>query len=188
MALRMVPAGDERCDIHNGRRPPQFICQDCAKEMGVQTPGVRTRARGIRRRIRHRWSHMDGRVRFGLVAAVVVAIGIVVAVSVLGGGGTDKIKDPTQEDVVNALNLSPDPNGAGWITLDGACGVLTIDVGARPLATASQGATTVTTPTGAPSVIATNETGTVRAVVVTAFSNDEAACVQRVESELRAHF
>ena len=188
MALRVVPGGDERCDIHNGRRPPKFICQDCAKEMGIQTPGVRARAREMRRRIRHRWSRTDPRLRRGLVAVVIVGIGIVVAVSVLGGGGADKIENPTQEDVVNALNLSPNPDGTGWITLDGACGVVTIDVGARPLTTAGQAPPTTTAPTGAPAVIATNETGTVRAVVVTAFSNDEAVCVQRIRSELRAHF
>src|SRR5262249_62151060 len=50
VALKVVPAGDERCDIHNGRTPASYICKDCVRELGVETgPAPAARGKPIRR-------------------------------------------------------------------------------------------------------------------------------------------
>jgi hypothetical protein len=104
---------------------------------------------------------------------------VIAAVVVLssGGGSDTDSGPPTEAEVVQALELSPDPSGTGWITLDGACSVLSIQIGSAP------GTQTVSSGT-----VAKNETGTVRAVVVESFSQGQAACVDRISGELRANF
>ena len=109
------------------------------------------------------------------IGVVLAAIAAVVVLS--GGGGGTNDGTPTQAEVVQALDLSPDPSGTGWITLDGACSVISISVGkaaeSQPLNSAT---------------VATNETGTVRAVVLESFSQGQAACVDRISAALRENF
>jgi hypothetical protein len=190
MALKVVPAGDERCDIHNGRRPAAYICKDCLRELGVEGGQAvtvrRGPIRGARRLLRRRPVRRARRVlrraplgrRGALIAAALlaIAIAVVVVIAATGGGGESPSGSPTEAEVVEALELSPNPDGTGWITLDGACAVLSIQIGAPPPA-----------PTANPT-IATNESGTVRAVVLESFSQNQAACVNRISAGLREHF
>jgi hypothetical protein len=194
MALKVVPAGDERCDIHNGRKPPAYICKDCLKELGVEAgPTVAVRSGQVRRlqrilrggpfraaRRAMRRSGLGRRPRLLAGAGVVLLIAVIALIVVLssgGGGGGTPSGPPSQDEVVQALGLSPDPNGNGWITLDGSCTVLSIQTGVPPPTTSANPATT-----------ATNEARTVRAVVQNAFSQSQAACVDRISAELRDHF
>ena len=105
MALKVVPADDERCDIHNGRNPPEYICKSCLKELGVEPePAVSARGgpirsarralrrgpiRQARRAIRLR-SRSARRILIGagiglLIGAIVVAV--MLAVGGRSGGG-----------------------------------------------------------------------------------------------------
>jgi len=194
MALKVVPAGDERCDIHNNRQPPAYICKDCLNEYGIEPGRTVTVRRGQRRfrRVMRRPFRPVRRVLRGLgargrrgiligagVALVAGAIAVTVVLANQGGGGGSQKGLPTEGDVVNALDLSPDPSGNGWITLDGACAVLSIEIGKA--AQSPQ-------PGVNPASEATNPDGTVRAVVQNAFSQNQAACVARVRSGLRNHF
>jgi hypothetical protein len=195
MRLKVVPPGDERCDIHNNRTPASYICEDCMRELGVESRSgqairrrpirrLRSSLRRTRRRARRRL-RSPGRREVVIAAALIAAIAVTILVVTnltAGGGGGGGSGPPTQEDVVNALGLSPDPSGTGWITLDGACAVLSIQVGARPHATTT---TTATTGTGGE---ASNADGTVRATVQNAFSQSQTACVDRISAALRAHF
>jgi hypothetical protein len=192
MALKVVPAGDERCDIHNGRKPATYICKDCLKELGVEAgPSVsagrgpfrrlrRRLRRGPLRPIRHLVRRSGVRHRRGLVLASVIGLGVAAAAIALiagGGGGENVSGPPTEAEVVNALDLSPNPDGTGWITLDGACDVSSILLGASR-----------TPPTVDPTMVATNEAGTVRAIVEASFSLSQEACVNRIRAELRDDF
>jgi hypothetical protein len=189
MALKVVPAGDERCDIHNGRKPPAYICKDCLKDLGVETtegarrPSIRDTRRALRRPIRtarRALRRSTGRRRLPIAAGLglLIAVAAVVVALASGGGGGDTATGlPTEAEVVEALELSPNPSGTGWITLDGECAVLSIRIGTTP-----------TTQPVSPETIAMNETGNVRAVVVNAFSQSQAACVDRISAELRDHF
>ena len=195
MALKVVPAGDERCDIHNGRRPAAYICKDCLKELGVEAGATATVRRGPLRRARRtlrrptrparRAARRLGprtRRRILIGAGIMLATAAVVLIVVLvtqGGGGGGGNGLPSEAEVVDGLDLSPDPSGTGWITLDGACAVLSISIGPTP-----QPAPQTTSSTGE----ATNEDGTVRAVVQNAFSQSQAACVDRINAALRDHF
>src|SRR5690349_20583026 len=197
MRLKVIPAGDERCDIHNERTPASYICEDCMRELGLENgraPAVRgKRIRRLRsslrrggRRTRRRLRSPGRRDNLLAVAAIAVIVVAIFLIADLTGGGSGGGGGglPSQEDVVNALGLSPNPSGTGWITLDGACAVLSIQVGARPKTTATTSATT-TTATGAGE--AGNADGTVRAAVQNAFSQNQTACVDRISAELKAH-
>jgi hypothetical protein len=197
MALKVIPAGDERCDIHNKRKPPTYICKDCLEELGGEEEAVTDHGSAVRRerrtlhrgRLRHAWralgrSESPGRRRIligagMLLVIVAIVVGVVLAGSGDGGGGQSGL--PTEEDVVNALDLSPDPSGTGWITLDGSCAILSIEIG-KPAQSAAQ---TQPANTG---IEASNEDGTVRAVVQNAFSQSQTACVDRINAALRDHF
>src|SRR5262245_8024599 len=191
MALKVVPGGDERCDIHNGRKPAAFICEDCLKEFGVEAGRtgavrgnpIRRAGRAVRNPIRaaKRARRRSSPRRTVLVAAglglLIAAVVVVVALASGGGGGGNQTGPPTQAEVVDALGLSPDPSGTGWITLDGSCSVLSIQIGTPP-----------PTQTVDPATVATNGDGTVRAVVQNAFSQSQTACGDRISAELRDHF
>jgi hypothetical protein len=190
MALKVVPAEDERCDIHNQRNPPQYVCEACLDRFGIDpaqpTPGrrsLRSRLRRARRRLRRNLVRGDRRMLIG-GAIVAVAIVLVLIAFASGGGGDDegKLGDgaPTEADVVTALELVPDPGGAGWITSDSACWVVSIHFGADvqpgPIA-------------GEHLVQATNENATVGAAVSqNDFSVSEEECVARIGAALKANF
>lgn len=193
MALKVVAAGDERCDIHNGRKPPKYICKDCIGELGVEAgptvvaggaSGRRARrilrSRPVRRaRRRLRRSRPGGRATVLTGAGIVLVAAAIALVAALSGGGGAKTVSgpPTEAEVVEALGLSPNPSGQGWITLDGACAVLSIQTGRPP-----------TGQTVDPKIEASNEDGTVRAIVEESFSQNQAACVDRISSGLRDNF
>ena len=191
MALKVVPAGDKRCDIHNGRNPPSYICQDCLKEFGVEPgragtvrrPPIRRARRALRhpvreaRRARRRSSPRRVVLIVAGLALLIAAVVLVVVLTSGGGGGGTTTGPPTEAEVVSGLGLSPDPSGTGWITLDGSCAVLSIQIGPPP-----------TNQTVNPATVAANEDGTVRAVVENAFSQSQTACVDRISAGLRDHF
>jgi hypothetical protein len=190
MALKVVPAEDERCDIHNRRNPPQYICETCVKELGVDPgeptvgrPSLRSRLRRARRRLGRRTAVGDRRILIGGgIAAVIVAIGVI-ALGSGGGGGDEGAADtpgpPTEADVVNALELVPDSSGAGWITPDGACWIVSIQFGAD----VQPGEI------GKGLVEATNEDATVGAAVSqNDFTVSEQQCVARIGAGLKASF
>jgi hypothetical protein len=114
-----------------------------------------------------------------------VAVAIVVIALASGGGGNEEQDSraegpPTDADVVSALELVPGPGGAGWITPDGACWVVSIQFGAdvRPGAIAGKGL-----------VEATNDDATVGAAVSqNDFSVSEDECVARIGTALKANF
>ncbi len=112
----------------------------------------------------------------GALAILVVAVIVVAVLASGGGGGKDAGSAPLEADVVNALGLVPDLNRGGWVTPDSACAVVSIQLGKE-------------VQTGNKAVEATNADGTVGALVL---PNDpsmtEADCVDRVSTELRAHF
>jgi hypothetical protein len=193
MALKVVPADDERCDIHTGRKPAKYICESCLKELGLGAGPAMTVRRGPIRRVRRALRHGPFRQarravrRSGwgahpklLIGAALTLLIAAVVVLTLVGGGEDEGGAPSEADVVNALDLLPNPAGSGWITSDGACVVVSIDL-AQQQPTGRQGAEL--------SVEATNQDGTVAAVVVQndyTISQDE--CVAQVETALRNEF
>jgi hypothetical protein len=190
MALKVVPAEDERCDIHNHRRPARYVCESCLKEFGgdaaeptVSRPSLRSRLRRARRKLGRRIAGGDRRILIGGgIAAVAIAVAVI-ALGSGGGGGDDggagTTGPPTQADVVNALELVPDPSGAGWITPDGACWIVSIQFGTdvRP------------GEIGKGLVEATNENATVGAAVSqNDFTVSEQQCVARIGTGLKANF
>jgi hypothetical protein len=184
MALKVVPAGDERCDIHTQRTPQRFICQTCLKELGneqqVRTSrgSRRTRARRALRLLRSRAAGIDRKV---LMGAGALSVGVIIAiVLVVGGGGGGDSKGPTEAEVVDGLDLVPGPSGEGWVTSDGACAVTSIKFG-----------TSLQSGSIAGDILfeVTNEDRTVGAVVSRAdFSISEAECVDRIGGALQAQF
>lgn len=190
MALKVVPAEDDRCDIHNQRNPPQYICETCVKELGVDPdeptvgrPSLRSRLRRARRRLGRRIAVGDRRI---LIGGGIAAVAVAVAVIALGGGGgggddgsAGTTGPPTQADVVNALELVRDPSGAGWITPDGACWIVSIQFGAD----VQPGEI------GKGLVEATNEDATVGAAVSpNDFTVSEQQCATRIGTGLKANF
>ena len=182
MALKVVPAGDERCDIHNRRKSPTHICETCLKEYGVdpaRPATTRRRPRRVRaRRAFRRWrSGTDRKVLIGGGVGVLVAGVVVVTVLATGGGGGGgESSAPLEADVVNALDLVPDLTGGGWVTSDGACAVVSIQLGKE-------------VQVGNRAIEATNADGTVGAFVLPNNpSISEADCLGRVSAGLRAHF
>ena len=180
MALKVVPAGDERCDIHNRRPSPAYICEDCLKELGGEAAPVRVHRPPRRVRVRRRFRRWrsDRRVLYGVGVGLPVLLLAIVLVAGSGGGGES---GPKEADVVKALGLVPDPaGGTGWITSDRACAVDSIDLGPNVQAG----------PIGTNLLVeVTNAKGTVGAVVrQNDFSLSEAQCVARVGAALKAHF
>ena len=196
MALKVVPRGDERCDIHNGRRPATYICKSCIEGLEVESgrPGTvrRGRIRRARRALRGgptsvgrsilRWVRSLPR-RTLIAAGVGLLIGAVLLIVVLGsGGGSGKTASgpPTATEVADTIGLSPDPAGTGWITVDGACNVLSIDVGSG---------TKANTATANSAFEATNQSSTIRAVVLQYDDSvSQASCVDRIRTALDAHY
>jgi hypothetical protein len=180
MALKVVPAGDERCDVHNGRESRTYVCEACLKEFGigseVPVTAHRTRRRTRARRALRRWrSRINRKVLIG-VAVGVILVAVLVISSIGGGGGSSGSGSsaPTEADVVNALNLVPDLNSGGWITVDGACAVVAIQFGKDVQHRVFE---------------ATNENATVGALVLqNNYSISEADCVNRIATALKAHF
>jgi hypothetical protein len=181
MPMKVVPAGDERCDIHNGRSPAEYICERCVRELGVETSRQRTSRRPLRRRVRRtarRWrANTDWRVVAGVAATLLVLAAVLTGI--LSGGGGGGTKFPSEADVVKALGLLPGPSGT-WLMPDGNCEIVSIDTG--PEVTPG--------PVGTNLVMeVANESRTVGAVVInrgTALT--EAQCAAQVGAALRAHF
>jgi hypothetical protein len=196
MALKVVPRGDERCDIHNGRKPATYICEGCVEELGVEPgrPGTARQARirrarrafrggptPVRRRIL-RWARSLSR-RAVIAAAIGLLIGTFLLIVILGsGGGSGETASgpPTATEVADMLGLSPDPSGTGWITVDGACNVLSIDiVSGNKTGTEAVNST----------LEATNESTTIRAAVLQYDDSvSQAACVNRISTGLHDHY
>jgi hypothetical protein len=183
MALKVVPAGDERCDIHTQRTPQRYICQSCLNELGIE-PRVRTtrlsrrtRARRALRRLRSRVARTDRKV---LVGAGVLSVGVIIAIVLVAGGDDDGSAGPSEAEVVNSLDLVPGPSGEGWVTSDGACAVTSIEFGTNLQSGSIAGDILFEV---------TNEDRTVGAVVSQAdFSITEAECVDRIGAALQAQF
>jgi hypothetical protein len=122
MALKVVPAGDERCDVHNRREPQKYICETCLGEFGIEPPAATRRARA-RRALRSWRSGIDRKVLVGVGAALLIA-GVILVIVVVAGGGGDQ-KDgvaATPEDLVaclkghgiqDAVLSQPAPDAAG---------------------------------------------------------------------------
>jgi hypothetical protein len=184
MALKVVPAGDDRCDIHNRRTPPRYICKTCMDELGVEAAPSESGRRGpvarLWRKIRRLRSRTDWKLQAGAGVALLVVVGLVL---MLAAGGDDRGGPPSQEDVVEALDLVQNPDGTGWLTADGACVVVTIvqgdEVRAGPVA-------------GNLATEVTNADGTLGAVVRTNyssfFSTTQAECANRIQTSLRDDF
>jgi hypothetical protein len=187
MPLKVVPAGDERCDVHNHRTPQRYVCETCLKEFGIESPESeavtvhRPSRRVRRRRALRRWrSRIDRKVLIGAAVGLILLIAVL-ASGILGGDdGGDEAGVPSEADVVNSLDLLPNPAGSGWITSDGLCAVVSID--RSELGQPAQEGEEL-------SIEATNEAGTVSAVVIqNDFSITQAECVSRVDTALKAEF
>jgi hypothetical protein len=192
MALKVVPADDERCDIHNrGRQPPQYVCETCLKELGtdVQQP-VATSRPPLKRRARRGLRRVVRGFRVGdpktLIGAGAALLAVAVLLLVLTSGGGDDGPESgtngslTEGDVVSALELAPDPSGTGWITPDGACWVVSIQFGNRLHAGQIAGSELAQT---------TNEARTVGAAVSQGdLTVSQAECVARIGAALKAEF
>lgn len=190
MPLKVVPTGDERCDVHNRRDPPRYVCESCLREFGIDPSeptaarlSLRARLRRARRRFRRRIARGDRRILIGGgITAVAIAVAVTAFARGAGGddeGGADGAGPPTEADVVSALELVPDPGGAGWITTDGACWIVSIQFGAN----VHPGEI------GKGLVEATNEDATVGAAVSqNDFSVSEQECVARLGAVLKDEF
>ena len=183
MALKVVPADDARCDIHTGRKPAQYICRTCMKELGLDARPAMSVRRGPLRRARRLLRRVRSRIpRKALIGAGIGLVLVITAVAALTllGGGEEEGGATSEADVVNAIDLLPNPAGSGWITSDGACVVASIDL--RQQQPTDRQATE-------PLIEATNEDGTVAAVVLqNDYSISQAECVAQVETALRNEF
>jgi hypothetical protein len=190
MPLKVVPAHDERCDVHTNRKPLRYVCETCLDEFGIDPTepterqrSLLSRLRGTRRRLRRQIARGDRRILIaGGIAVVAIAVLVIAFASgVDGDDGQDAGADgpPTEADVVNALELVPDPSGAGWITPDGACWIVSIQFGAN----VQPGEI------GKGLVEATNEDATVGAAVSqNDFSVSTQECVARIGAGLREKY
>src|SRR5215207_62375 len=104
MALKVVPAGDERCDVHNRREPQKYICETCLREFRIESvsPAATRRARA-RRALRSWRSGIHRKVLIGVGAAVLIAGVILVIVLVAGGDDHKDGVTATPEDLVACL-------------------------------------------------------------------------------------
>jgi hypothetical protein len=104
MALKVVPADDERCDIHNRREPQKYICETCLREFGIESvsPAATRRARA-RRALRSWRSGIDRKVLIGVGVAVLIAAVILAIVLVVGGNGHKAGVTAAPEDLVACL-------------------------------------------------------------------------------------
>jgi hypothetical protein len=180
MPLKVVPAGDERCDIHNQRPSPQYICESCVKQFGIEPSRVRVSKPPLRRRakraLRRLRARLDWRHAVGAVAAILVIGTLVTVITGSGGGGSSA---PSDTEVAKGLGLVP-VAGGGWQTADGACNVVSIETGVG-IQSGEAGTNLI--------VEVTNEAGTVGAVVTQRdFSLTEGECVRRVGEALRSRF
>src|SRR5581483_4039816 len=125
MPLKVVPAGDERCDIHKKRSPAQYICESCMRELGVETTQQRTSRRPLRRRVSRRLRRWRSEADWRVTGAVAVAVLVLAAVltGITSGGGGGGAKGPSEADVVEALGLVRAPSGT-WLTADGNCEIV----------------------------------------------------------------
>ena len=98
MALKVVPAGDERCDVHNRREPQKYICETCLGEFGIDASPAATRRARARRALRSWRSGIDRKVRIGVGVAVILVI-----VLVVGGDDHKGGVAATPEDLVACL-------------------------------------------------------------------------------------
>ena len=103
MALKVVPAGDERCDVHNRREPQEYICEACLGEFGIDASPAATRRARARRALRSWRSGIDRKVRIGVGVAVLIAAVILVIVLVAGGDDHKGGAAATPEDLVACL-------------------------------------------------------------------------------------
>lgn len=103
MALKVVPAGDERCDVHNRREPQKYICETCLGEFGIDASPAATRRARARRALRSWRSGIDRKVRIGVGVAVLIAAVILVIVLVVGGDDHKGGVAATPEDLVACL-------------------------------------------------------------------------------------
>ena len=122
MALKVVPAGDERCDVHNRREPQKHICETCLGEFGIDASPAATRRARARRALRSWRSGIDRKVRIGVGVAVLIAAVILVIVLVVGGddhkGGVaatpaDLVACLKERGIQDAVLSQPAPDAAG---------------------------------------------------------------------------
>lgn len=122
MALKVVPAGDERCDVHNRREPQKYICETCLGEFGIDASPAATRRARARRALRSWRSGIDRKVRIGVGVAVLIAAVILVIVLVVGGddhkGGVaaapaDLVACLKERGIQDAVLSQPAPDAAG---------------------------------------------------------------------------
>jgi hypothetical protein len=183
MPLKVVPAGDERCDVHNHRTPQRYVCEACLKEFGIESPESEgTTVHGPSRRTRRRRALRRWRSRIDRKVLIGAGVGLILLIAVLASGilGGDEAGVPSEADVVSALDLLPNPAGSGWITSDGTCAIVSIDL--NELAPLAQEGEEL-------SIEASNEDRTVVAVVIqNDFSITQAECVGRVDTALKAEF
>jgi hypothetical protein len=104
MALKVVPARDERCDVHNRREPQKYICETCLREFRIESvsPAATRRARA-RRALRSWRSGIDRKVLIGVGVAVLIAGVILVIVLVVGGDDHEAGVAAAPEDLVACL-------------------------------------------------------------------------------------
>src|SRR5512139_841761 len=103
MALKVVPAGDERCDVHNRREPQKYVCETCLKEFGIESaPPASTRRARVRRVLRRWRSRVDRKVLIGGVGLLIAGV-IMVVVLAAGGGGGKGHKLAAPEELVACL-------------------------------------------------------------------------------------
>jgi hypothetical protein len=88
MPLKVVPAGDERCDIHNQRSSPQYICESCVQKFGIEPSRVRVSKPPLRRRAKRTLRRLRARLDWRHVVAALAALLIIATlVTVLTSGG-----------------------------------------------------------------------------------------------------
>jgi hypothetical protein len=123
MALKVVPAGDERCDVHNRREPQKYVCETCLGEFGIESvsPAATRRARA-RRALRSWRSGIDRKVLIGVGVAVLIA-GVILVVALVDGGDDDRagvaaapqdlVACLKEDGIEDAVLSQPAPDAAG---------------------------------------------------------------------------
>ena len=124
MALKVVPAGDERCDVHNRRQLQKHVCETCLREFRIESvaPAATRRARA-RRALRSWRSGIHRKVLIGVGVAAALIAGVILMI-VLAVGGDDQKAGvaAAPEDLVaclkehgiqDAVLSQPAPDAAG---------------------------------------------------------------------------